>query len=98
MPMRNTRSRFSARRRGNAFLLSVVALVVVAAVALLGWWFFLRRSGPQGPQVIVNKVSRGPYEFVVIEQGEVESANATELRCEVKSRGAGGSGITILEV
>ncbi|HEX5105149.1 MAG TPA: efflux RND transporter periplasmic adaptor subunit, partial [Pirellulaceae bacterium] len=51
-----------------------------------------------GPQVITNVVSRAPFEFVVIEQGEVESANATELRCEVKSRGTGGGGITILEV
>jgi multidrug efflux pump subunit AcrA (membrane-fusion protein) len=86
------------RRQGNTFTLVVVGLVLVAAIALLGWWFFLRDTGKKGPQVITNTVSRGAYEFVVIEQGEVESANATELRCEVKSRGAGGSGITILEV
>jgi multidrug efflux pump subunit AcrA (membrane-fusion protein) len=87
-------------RRGNVFLLTLVVIVIVGALALLGWWFFLRDTGPQGPQVITNTVSRAPYEFVVIEQGEVEAANATELKCEVKSRGAGGTGggITILEV
>lgn len=96
--MRKLFSQPHARRRGNAFLFTVVALSIVAAMALLGWWFFLRDSGDQGPQVITNTVSRGPFEFVVIEQGEVESANSTELKCEVKSRGMGGSGISILEV
>jgi multidrug efflux pump subunit AcrA (membrane-fusion protein) len=87
-------------RRGNALLFTIAILVVVAAIAMLGWWFLVRDTGKQGPQVIVNSVSRGPYEFVVIEQGEIENANATELKCEVKSRGAGGSGggISILEV
>jgi HlyD family secretion protein len=88
----------SLRRRGNVFLLTLIVIVIIAAAALLGWWFLLRDTGAQGPQVITNVVSRAPYEFVVIEQGEVEAANATELKCEVKSRGTGGSGITILEV
>jgi HlyD family secretion protein len=88
----------SPRRDGNTFLLTLIVVVIVAAIALLGWWFFLRDTRKQGPQLITNVVSRGAYEFVVIEQGEVEAANATELKCEVKSRGAGGSGITILEV
>ena len=98
--MRNPLPRRRSSRRGNALLFTIAALVVVAAVAMLGWWFFVRDTGKQGPQVITNTVSRGPYEFVVIEQGEIENANATELKCEVKSRGAGGSGggIAILEV
>ena len=79
-------------------MVTLIVVVIVAAVALLGWWFLLRKTGKQGPQVITNVVTRAPYEFVVIEQGEVEAANATELKCEVKSRGTGGSGITILEV
>lgn len=100
LPSRCLRSprKSSQRRTGNTFLLTLIVVVIVAAIALLGWWFFLRDTGKQGPQLITNVVSRGAYEFVVIEQGEVEAANATELKCEVKSRGAGGSGITILEV
>lgn len=89
-------------RRGNALVLTVIAILVIALVALIGWWFVGRDSGGGAPQVLVNTVSRGPYDFVVLEQGEVESANNTELKCEVKSRGAGGGGsggsITILEV
>lgn len=90
-------------RRGNALVLTVIAILVVALVALIGWWFVGRDSGGGAPEVLVNTVSRGPYDFVVLEQGEVESANNTELKCEVKSRGAGGGGgsggsITILEV
>lgn len=88
----------SMRRRGNVFLLTLIVIVIIAAAALLGWWFLLRDTGAQGPQVITNVVSRAPYEFVVIEQGEIEAANATELKCEVKSRTGGSGGVTILEV
>jgi HlyD family secretion protein len=92
-------------RRGNAILLSLAALVVVGLCALAGWWFFGRGSGNKGPQVLINRVTRGPYDFVVIEQGEVESASNIELKCEVRSRGGGGGGssgggggVTIIEV
>ncbi|MDX1945448.1 MAG: HlyD family efflux transporter periplasmic adaptor subunit [Pirellulaceae bacterium] len=86
-------------RRGNTFVLVLLALFVLAVVGTLGWWFFGRGAQDEGPQVLVNKVSRGTFEYVVLEQGEVESANNIELRCEVKSRtGGGSSGITILSV
>jgi RND family efflux transporter MFP subunit len=59
---------------------------------VLAWWFLGRGSGDGAPQVLVNRVSRGAYDYVVIEQGEVESASNIELRCEVRSRGGGGGG------
>ena len=83
-------------------MVTVAALVVVAAAAFLGWWFFGRAGKKVGPRVLVNKVARGSYDRVVLEQGEVESANNIELKCEVKSRGGGGSSgggsVSILEV
>ena len=95
----NSRLTACHARRGNTFILLVLALFVVGLMATLGWWFFGRSKGDEGPQVLVNKVSRGTYEYVVLEQGEVESANNIELRCEVKSRtGGSGGGVTILEV
>jgi len=76
----------------------MVGLVAIAIGGGLVYWFFLKPAPNTGPKLLVSTVSLEPYDFTVIEQGEVESASNVELRCEVKSRGAGGSGITILEV
>jgi HlyD family secretion protein len=95
-------SRFAgAARRGNAMLLVIVFLVVAAGIGGAVWWVFFREKADASSGPILNEVLKGPYDFIVLEQGEVEAANAIELRCEVKSRGAGGGGgggVTILEV
>jgi multidrug resistance efflux pump len=83
---------FPSRRNGNTLLLVIAALVAVAVIALLGWWFLGRGGNDGAPQVLISRVSKGPYDYVVIEQGEVESASNIELRCEVRSRGGGGGG------
>jgi multidrug efflux pump subunit AcrA (membrane-fusion protein) len=80
-------------------------MAAVALFAFAGWWMFGRASADETPDLIMNTVSKGPYDFVVIEQGQVESAANVELRCEVRARGGGGSSggmggtsTTILEV
>jgi HlyD family secretion protein len=78
--------------RGNALPFSVVTIAVVGLLALAGWWIFGRLGGEEGQEFIVNTVTNGPYDFVVIEQGTVESGTNTELRCEVRSRSGGGGG------
>lgn len=77
-------------RRGNALTFSLIAMVVVAGLAGLGYWAFQQGTEEVGASLLFNTVSRGPYDFVVIEQGTVESATNVELRCEVRSRGGGG--------
>jgi HlyD family secretion protein len=82
-------------------LIVVVFLVIVAGIGSAVWWFGIRKKGDVTTGPILNRAVKGPYDFIVLEQGEVEAANAIELRCEVKSRGAGGSGgggVAILEV
>jgi multidrug resistance efflux pump len=61
-------------------------------LSLVGWWTFGGVSGDETPEFLTTDVSRGSYDFVVIEQGTVESATNTELRCQVRSRGGGGGG------
>lgn len=97
----STRSRGQSARRGNAMVLIVVFLVIAAGIGSAVWWIFFREKADASSGPILNEVIKGPYDFIVLEQGEVEAANAIELRCEVKSRGAGGSGgggVSILEV
>jgi len=69
-----------------------VALVVVSGLAFTGWWFLGRGTGDTTPVFLTNTVVEGAYDYVVIEQGAVESATNTELRCEVRSRSGGGGG------
>lgn len=92
--VRRAASRRSLRssRRGNTVTFMLIAVCVVAGLSFAGWWLMGRGSSDDIPEFLTNTVSQGPYEFVVIEQGTVESASNTELRCEVRSRGGGGGG------
>lgn len=93
---RRRKRRARDQRRGNSLLTMVGLLVVAVGVGVAIWWTMFRGEQKKGPGPLVKQVSNGPYDSVVLEQGEVESSSNVEIRCEVKSRNAGG--ITILEV
>ncbi len=78
------------RRQGNAFTFSLGAVVVMSVLAFGGWWMFGGSSNDETLDFLTTTVTQGPYDFVVIEQGTVESATNTELRCQVRARGGGG--------
>src|SRR5436190_3606609 len=80
------------RRQGNTFTFAIIAMAVVAGMSLVGWWMFGASGSDETPEFLTAVVSRGAYDFPVIEQGTVESARNTELRCQVRSRGGGGGG------
>src|SRR6187455_3485517 len=80
----------SRRRKGNAFTFAIGSIIAVAMLSLAGWWMFGRGSSEEALDLLTTEVSHGPYDYVVIEQGTVESATNTELRCQVRSRGGGG--------
>ncbi len=82
----------SRRRRGNTLLFAVGSIAVLAMLSLTGWWMFGGGSSDELLDLLTTEVTHGPYDFVVIEQGTVESATNTELRCQVRSRGSGGGG------
>src|SRR5436190_3181059 len=91
-PRRAARSPRYSRRNGNTFTFAIGSVGVVAVLSLLGWWTFGGSGGDETPEFLTTQVSQGSYDFVVIEQGTVESATNTELRCQVRSRGGGGGG------
>lgn len=66
------------------------AIPVVAAVPLVAWFGLPRlslSSDKAGP--MMHTVQRGAFVHEVTENGNVESANNVEIRCEVESHGAG---------
>ncbi len=86
-------------RRGIS-LLGVLVLLVLLSVGIGGaaYWKYVRQAdGLREDQLILNPVGRGPFDHIVLEQGEIESSLNTEIVCQVKSRG-GGSGTAILWV
>ncbi|WP_419189371.1 efflux RND transporter periplasmic adaptor subunit [Stieleria marina] len=90
--------RCADRRRGGMMVGLLVCLVLVGVLGWLGYTFiFAKDSGVSQSQLITQKVKRGPFDHIVLEQGEIESSSNTEVICEVKSRGTGG-GIAILWV
>jgi multidrug resistance efflux pump len=97
------RRRNASRRRGNTLTFSLCAITIVAALAVGGWWMFRPADGDEGLHLVTSTVVTGPYDFIITEQGTVESTTNVELKCEVKSRGGGGDrgsggGITIISV
>ena len=81
---------------GSTYIMVTVTLVIIAALATIS--LFLLRRGPAktGEAPLLCQVERGPFEQMVLEQGEVESSQNVEIRCEVKSGTSGG--MVILEV
>jgi multidrug resistance efflux pump len=80
------------QRKGNTFTFGLASVAVVGVLSVGGWWMFGRVGGDDTPEFLTTTVAHGPYDFVVIEQGTIESAKNTELRCQVRSRGGGGGG------
>src|SRR6185369_5700293 len=90
---RRTHQRSVCRRTGNTLTFVLGSVGVVAVLSLVGWWSFGRGGSEDSYDLLTTEVSHGPYDYVVIEQGTVESATNTELRCQVRSRGGGGGGL-----
>lgn len=85
------RSDPSPPRAGKALLIAVVVLVLLAGG---GYAFYTYSSSgaKKSVNIITEVVRRGPFDHVVLEQGEVESSSNIEVICEVESQGGGGGG------
>ena len=95
----NTSTRPLARRGTSSWSLLVIVLAILALITAAAWLVSSTVPASSGEEPLLGEVTRGPFEHIVIEQGEVESSNNVEIRCEVKSRsGGGGPSSTILDV
>ena len=91
--------RFSPRRSGNVTALLLIAMVVIAALLGVVWLAFGSSGTDEGETPIFQKVVRESYSHIVLEQGEVQSSDNFEIKCEVKNRTGGNSpSTTILDI
>lgn len=87
------------RRRGSARR-TILGLLAVTALSAGGYWWYTNQQGGEfgsnSVEPLLHVVAQGPFDHIVLEQGEIESSSNNEVKCEVKGRG--GSGTPILSV
>lgn len=96
-----TTHRFALRnqRFGSTVTYLIGTLAVLATI--VGLVFYFMRGEAEDPQSapLLMVVSRGPYEHEVLDQGEVESSNNVEIRCEIRARNAStGPSTSIIDI
>ncbi len=82
----------SRKNNGKAVAAIVIALVLLGGGAF-AWSMLGGSSGGGVREMITETVVRGPFDHIVLEQGEVESSSNIEVVCEVESKGSGGTPI-----
>jgi len=85
-------------RQAKVFTGLLVALLLIGGLGGGGYWAWQRsQQGALRPDLIVDRVSRGPFDHIVLEQGELESSSNVDITCQVRSR-SGSQGTPILWV
>ncbi|HUP78321.1 MAG TPA: HlyD family efflux transporter periplasmic adaptor subunit, partial [Pirellula sp.] len=89
----------SENRRGAVkVIVFLVTAVLLFGVAGYAWWNSegsgIYSASDMDP--LLHEVQSGPFDHIVLEQGEIESSSNNEVKCEVKGRG--GSGTPILSL
>ena len=94
----NYRKRSQTKRGAVKVFVFLAVAVAICGFAGYAWWQ-TKGSGMYSPSKddpILHAVSSGPFDHIVLEQGEIESSSNNEVKCEVKGRG--GSGTPILSL
>ncbi len=96
--MQRTLSHFQIhqRSRGVVTPLIVFAIVAVTLVGFAAFYYFA--SGKDGESIapIMATVTRGEFVSQVLDQGEVQSSENVEIRCEVRARNGELSVISVV--
>lgn len=76
----------------------IISAAVFTGLCFVGYQVWQRSRANIGkPDLIVETVSRGPFDHIVLEQGELESSSNVDVLCQVRAR-TGGAGTPILWV
>jgi HlyD family secretion protein len=85
-------------RRGSVLSGLIFALVAAAVLGGAGYVYWKQtRVASVRNDLIVAQASRGPFDHIVLEQGELESTSNVDVVCKVRARG-GAAGTAILWV
>lgn len=87
--------RAAARRRGRVRAIWLAAVAIAGVLGVVAWGLLSRGTGGDAPELVTTEVWKGPYEYAIVEPGNIESASSTEVKCEVRAR---GGAIAILDV
>ncbi|MGI9474623.1 MAG: efflux RND transporter periplasmic adaptor subunit, partial [Rubripirellula sp.] len=81
-------------RQGGILAGVLVCVLLLGVVGAVGYKFFSKnKTRVSAEQLITQAANRGPFDHIVLEQGEIESSSNIEIVCEVKSRGSSGTAI-----
>ena len=94
--------RLGGRRQERRGLTPLFFLGLVTFLALLvgaGLYYVSLDAANETVQPMLTSVQRGPFDHIVLDQGEVESSANVEIRCEVRTRTGGtGNSTSIIDV
>jgi HlyD family secretion protein len=71
------------------FIILSIGIVLLGGIGGLAWWLVKGRE--QVDNLIFERATRGSIVYTVVEKGEVEAANNTDIICKVRSSGRGQS-------
>lgn len=84
----------ASHRRGGMVGGLLVCLILLGVIGAVGYrLFYDNGSSVDLKDLITQSVSRGAFDHIVLEQGEIESSSNIEVVCDVKARGGGGVAI-----
>lgn len=85
-------------RAGSTFFFVLGALIVVVVIVAVVFSVLRQNDDEALNTPLLDAVKRGPYKHEVLEQGEVESSNNIEIRCDVRARNASGPSTSIIDI
>ncbi len=86
--MKSLRKR--ANRTGRVWVIALALLAVLAGGGYAIYEYGGFGQAAVSESVLTQAVIRGPFDHIVIEQGEIESSSNIDVICQVKSQGSGG--------
>ncbi len=96
MLYRSVKTHVSLRNRNGLVAGFVIAAVIaVVVLGLVGYFFWRGEGASETINPIMAKVTRGEFVSQVLDQGEIQSSENVEIRCEVRAR---NGTLTVLSV